>query len=81
MALEKKKIMQQFEVQEDGTIFLKELNQIVEDGVVLSSVPHRTPIYPGDDIAHLPYENLKATAKTLWTDEVKKAFKDKNKVK
>ncbi len=77
MAVEKKKILQHFEVMPDGVMFLKEQNQFVENGVVVSSIPHRTPFYPGDDVSHVPYESFKNAAANIWTDEVKKKYKDK----
>lgn len=72
--LEKRKILDQIEVRANGVIFIKELNQILEDGVVISSVPHRSSVCPLDDVSGSPYQQLKDTAAVLWTQEVKDAY-------
>lgn len=72
--LEKIKILDQIEVKSNGVIFIKELNQIVEDGIVISSVPHRTSVCPLDDVSNSPYQMVKDAAEIHWTQECKDAY-------
>lgn len=76
--LEKVKKFAQLEITEDGTIFLKELNQIMEDGQVISSIPHRTVYTPDADETTLP-DLVKPYAQLTWTTAVKNAYKAKQK--
>lgn len=82
MSLEKRKTLGQIEVQADGVIFVKEYNQIVElvDGkeVIHSSIPHRTPLNPGDAVP-FDYPMVQEAAALHWKPEVIQAFKDKQK--
>lgn len=71
--LEKRKVLDQIEVKADGHIFVKELNQIVDDGQVVSSIPHRTVFTPDMNIDDLPNE-VKPHAQVAWTQEVKSAY-------
>lgn len=71
--LEKRKVLDQIEVKKDGHIFMKELNQIVDDGQVVSSVPHRTVFTPDMSIDDLPSE-VKPYAKIAWTPEIIAAY-------
>lgn len=45
--IEKRTVIDQIEATRSGILFLKLQKQIVEDGRVLGSEPHRTPIEPG----------------------------------
>lgn len=72
--LEKRKILDQIEVKANGVIFIKELNQIVDDGVVISSIPHRSSVCPLDDVSNSPYQMVKDAAAVHWTQEVKDAY-------
>jgi hypothetical protein len=69
MALEKIKRVIQVEIQNSGLIYLKEANEIFEDGVLVSSVPHRSLFTPDMVIADLPL-SVKSYAETAWTPEV-----------
>jgi hypothetical protein len=73
MALEKRKILSKIEVESNGIIFVKELNEILDDGVVVSSIPHRTSYTPNMEIKDLPDE-VKPYAAISWTPEVKSAY-------
>lgn len=75
MALDKRTILDQIEVRKDGVIFVKELNQIVEDGVVLTSTPHRTVINPNEDITNA-IDAVKKAASVFWTPEVIQEYID-----
>lgn len=69
MALEKRRILDQIEVKENGVIFCKELNQIVDDGNVISSIPHRSVYCPGEDVSSAP-EKVKQAVATFWNEQV-----------
>jgi hypothetical protein len=71
--LEKRKVLDQIEVKADGHIFMKELNQILDDGKVISSIPHRSVFTPDMNIAALPNE-VKPYAQIKWTSEVVAAY-------
>lgn len=79
MSLEKRKVLDQIEVKDNGVIFCKELNQIIDDGNIISSIPHRTSYCPGDDISEAPYK-VKQAAEVFWTKEVIADFKKSQKV-
>jgi len=54
MSLEKRTHVDQVEVRADGTLQIRLAQQIVEDGVVLSTAWHRSVLAPGADAgAHL----------------------------
>ncbi len=80
MSLEKRKVLGHIEVQADGVIFVKEYNQIVEivDGkeVLVSSIPHRTPLNPGDAVP-FDYPMVQEAAALHWKPQVIEAFKKK----
>lgn len=82
MSLEKRKILGLIEVQADGVIFVKEYNQIVElvngKEIIHSSIPHRTPLNPGDAV-QFDYPMVQEAAALHWKPEVIKAFKNKQK--
>ena len=71
--LEKRKILDQIEVKKDGHIFMKELNQILDNGQVVSSIPHRSVFTPDMSIDDLPDE-VKPYAKLSWTPDVVAAY-------
>lgn len=77
MALEKRKSMQHFEVTDDGTIFLKERIEIIENGQVISWTLHRTCFTPLDLVDDVPYQSMKDAAAAVRTEEVKLKFKEK----
>jgi hypothetical protein len=74
--LEKRKVLDQIEVKEDGHIFLKEYNQILDNGQVISSIPHRSVFTPNMSIDELP-DAVKPYAQIKWTADVIAAFQAK----
>lgn len=72
--LERKKILEKIEVNSLGIIFLKEIDQISDDGVVVSSVPHRTSYAPGDDVLGA-IQQVKNIAQIFWTPEIISNYK------
>lgn len=79
--LEKNKVLGQVEILPDGTMFIKEFNQILDDGVVISSVPHRSSYTPDTEIETLPYPLAKEMAQAAWTKEIKEAYAAKKIIK
>lgn len=76
MSLIERKILKHIEVQPDGVIFVKEYNQIVRDGEVISSIPHRTLLNPGDTVP-FDYPIVQEAAATHWKPQVIEAFQRK----
>jgi hypothetical protein len=74
--LEKRKVLDQIEVKSDGHIFMKELNQILDNGQIVSSIPHRSVFTPDMAIADLPNE-VKPYAQLSWTADIKAAYEAK----
>jgi len=76
MALEKV-ITYDYEVRgEFKHIQQRQRTAIVEDGKELSFSYHRTSFCPSDDVSG-ESDELKSLASTLWTDEVKAAWAEK----
>jgi hypothetical protein len=71
--LTKQKVLDQIEVKADGHIFMKELNQILDDGKIISSIPHRSVFTPDMSINDLP-DVVKPYAQLSWSSEVIAAY-------
>lgn len=76
MALSKEQVIDKIEVIEDGTIQVRQVTRIMEDGRELSSSYHRWSYAPGSDISEQP-ANVQAIAAAAWTPEVIAAFQAK----
>lgn len=74
--MEKKREFLGVEILQDGTIFLKEKESIIEDGVEIHAKILRNCFYPTKDLEGLN-ENLKKHAEIVWTDEVVNAYEQK----
>jgi len=72
--LEKRTILDQIEVKANGVIFIKELNQILDNGIVISSIPHRSSVCPLDDVSNHKYQMVKDAAAVHWSQTVKDAY-------
>ena len=68
--LEKVKVLDQVEVRSNGVIFIKELNQIIDNGIVISSVPHRSSVSPLDDVSNHEYQMVRDIAAAAWTPQI-----------
>jgi len=69
MALEKEIVNDKIEILEDGTIQIREVTRIVEDGVIISQAfTNRRIIEPGDDTSHED-DDIKNTVKIFQTDK------------
>jgi hypothetical protein len=58
---------------ENGTLQVRQVTRILEDGQQLSSSYHRWSFAPGSDISEQP-SNVQAVAAAVWTAEVIAAY-------
>lgn len=72
--LTERKILGQIEVQPNGVIFIKEYNQVLRDGVVINSIPHRSSVCPLDDVSNHKYALVRDTVSVIWTPELKAKY-------
>ena len=61
------------EVEEDGKIFVEQINRVFKDGVEISKTLHRHPLDPGTDIIN-EVQKVKDIANVVWTSEVIKEY-------
>lgn len=73
MALTKEQVIDKVEVVENGTLQVREVTRILEDGKQLSSSYHRWSFAPGSDVSEMP-ANVQAIAAAAWTPEVVAAY-------
>ena len=73
MALTKEQVIDKVEVVENGTLQIRQVTRIMEDGKELSSSYHRWSFAPGDDVSAQP-ANVQAIAAAAWTPEVIAAY-------
>ena len=73
MSLSKEQVIDKVEVVENGTLQVREVTRIMEDGKQLSSSYHRWSFSPGSDVSNQP-ANVQAIAAAAWTPEVIAAY-------
>jgi hypothetical protein len=73
MALTKETVVDQITVTENGTVLVREVTRIMEDGKQLSQTYHRTSLTPGQDLEGQP-ANVVAICNAAWTPEVISAY-------
>ncbi len=73
MALEKQVVVDQITVTETGTVLVREVTRILEDGVEISKQYHRTSLAPEADLTGVP-ANVVAICNVAWTPEVIAAY-------
>ena len=74
MALTKEQAVDKIEVLENGSIQVRQVTRIMEDGKELSKSYHRWAFDPGSDVSEQP-ANVQANANIAWTPEVVAAYK------
>lgn len=74
--IEKQTSIDNITVIEDGTILVREVMRLVEDGNVLSKTYHRSSFTPGQDLSGQP-ANIVNIANVVWTPEVVQAYAQK----
>lgn len=80
MALTKEIAVDQITVTENGTILVREVTRIMEDGVEISKQYHRTSFAPEADVSLQP-DNVQAVCNTVWTPEVIAAYQKEQQAK
>lgn len=73
MALTKEQVIDKVEVVENGTLQVRQVTRILEDGNQLSSSYHRWSFAPGSDVSEMP-ANVQAIAAAVWTAEIIAAY-------
>lgn len=73
MSLTKEQSIDKIEITENGTLQVREVTRILEDGVQLSHSYHRVTFAPGSDVSDQP-TNVQAIAHAAWTPEVVAAY-------
>jgi hypothetical protein len=73
MALTKQQVIDKIEVVENGTLQVRQVTRIMEDGQQLSSSYHRWSFAPGSDVSDQP-ANVQAIATAAWTPAVIAAY-------
>ena len=73
MALTKEFVIDQITVIENGSILLREVTRILEDGIEISKQYHRTSLTPAQDLTGQP-NNVVAIATAAWTPEIIDAY-------
>ena len=73
MALTKETLVDQITVTENGTVLVREVTKIMEDGKELSKQYHRSSFVPASDVSKQP-KNVKDICALTWTPEVIAAY-------
>jgi hypothetical protein len=73
MALTKEVAVDQITVTEFGTVLVREVTRIMEDGKEISKQYHRYSFAPASDVSAQP-ANVQAICATAWTPEVIAAY-------
>jgi len=73
MALSKETVVDQITVTENGTVLVREVTRIMEDGAEISKQYHRSSFVPASDVSAQP-ANVQAICATAWTPEVIAAY-------
>jgi len=73
MSLTKEQVIDKIEVVENGTLQVRQVTRIMEDGKELSSSYHRSTFAPGSDVSDQP-ANVQAIATAAWTPAVIAAY-------
>ena len=73
MALTKEVVVDQITVTEFGTVLVREVTRIMEDGVEISKQYHRYSFAPASDVSAQP-ANVQAICAAAWTPELIAAY-------
>jgi hypothetical protein len=73
MALTKEVVVDQITVTEFGTVLVREVTRIIEDGKEISKQYHRSSFAPASDVSGQP-ANVQAICAAAWTPEVIAAY-------
>jgi hypothetical protein len=73
MSITKTTIVDQITVVENGSVFYREVTQIMENGIQISQTFNRSGLVPAQDLTGVP-TNVVAICNTVWTAEVIAAY-------
>ena len=73
MALTKEVVVDQITVTEDGTVLVREVTRIMEDGKEISKQYHRTSFVPSSNVSAQP-QNVQDICNVAWTTEIVSAY-------
>jgi hypothetical protein len=73
MALTKETVVDQITVTENGTVLVRKVTRIMEDGNEISKQYHRTSFAPESDVSGQP-QNVQDICNIAWTEEVISAY-------
>ena len=73
MALTKETTVDQITVTENGTVLVREVTRIMEDGNELSKQYHRTSFVPASNVSAQP-QNVQDICNVAWTPSVISAY-------
>ena len=73
MALTKETVVDQITVCENGTVLVREVTRIMEDGAEISKQYHRSSFVPASDVSAQP-ANVQAICAAAWTPEIVTAY-------
>ena len=73
MALTKQIVIDQITVTEDGTVLIREVTRIMENGNEISKQYHRTAFPPSSDVSAQP-QNVQDICNVVWTTEIISAY-------
>jgi hypothetical protein len=73
MSLTKTVTIDQITITENGTVLVREVTRIMEDGNELSKQYHRTSFAPASDVSAQP-QNVQDICNVAWTPEIVSAY-------
>ena len=73
MAITKEIVVDQITVTENGTVLVREVTRIIEDGKELSKQYHRLSFVPSSDVSAQP-QNVQDICNAAWTTEIVSAY-------
>jgi len=73
MSITKETVVDQITVTENGTVLVREVTRIMEDGNELSKQYHRSSFAPSSDVSAQP-QNVQDICNVAWTTEIVSAY-------
>jgi hypothetical protein len=73
MALTKEVVIDQITIAENGTVLVREVTRIMEDGAEISKQYHRNSFSPASDVSEQP-QNVQDICAVAWTPEIVSAY-------
>jgi len=73
MAITKEIAVDQITITENGTVLVREVTRIMEDGNEISKQYHRTSLVPASNVSAQP-QNVQDICNVAWTTEIVSAY-------